>query len=317
MATETLAVPSPAETEAPDPFNGQTPTLTEFNAYRQSGEVPEKYQPSADSAPAPEGDKPESEPDSDPDSQEPPEGIGNKARRRFEKLLAENKALKAAQQAKPDEKPAPSAAPPQQTAPIRPEPKLEDKNADGSLKYTDYTAFVKDLGAWSAEQRVHELRQQEIQQKQTAEINERVESDRERFGEDFSKIIEPTAAAINGNTSISMEVKKMLAESDVLPELLYTIGTDQKTMKELERLARVNPSQAIRYIATLEVGIREELSADPEPKDTPEPKKTAAPKPPSPVSGPSSRGFDVSDESLSTDDWRWKRNAQVARRQRS
>jgi len=96
--------------------------------------------------------------------------------------------------------------------------------------------------------------------------------------------------------------------------LIYTIGTDQKTMKELERLSRVNPSQAIRYIATLEAGIRLELAAEPNAAATPEPKKTAAPKPPSPVNGASSRAFDVSDESLSPDDWARKRNQQLASR---
>lgn len=311
---ETQVESSP--TEVQDPFNGQTPTLTEFNAYRQSGEVPEKYQPSADPAPAPEGDKPENEPESDPDSQEPPEGLGNKARRRFEKLLAENKALKAAQQAKPEIPAAPPAAPVQQT--LRAEPKFDDKNEDGSLKYGgDYALYVKDLGKWSAEQAIHEVRQRETQQKQEEQIQENIETARKRYGDEFEKVIEPTADAIMKNNSIPVSVKVMLAESDVLPELVYTIGTDQATMKELERLARTNPSKAMRYIATLEVGIRQELEAEPEPKDPPEPKKTAAPKPPSPVSGPSSRAFDVSDESLSADDWARKRNAQVARRQRS
>ena len=117
-----------------------------------------------------------------------------------------------------------------------------------------------------------------------------------------------------GDKTIPLQVKQMMADSDVLPELIYTIGTDQNTMKELERLARANPSQAIRYIATLEAGIRLELTSEPGSSAPPEPKKTAAPKPPSPVNGASSRAFDVSDESLSPDDWARKRNQQLARR---
>ena len=48
---ETQAVSSPAE--AADPFEGQTPTLAEFNEYRNSGELPERFKPAvAESAPA-------------------------------------------------------------------------------------------------------------------------------------------------------------------------------------------------------------------------------------------------------------------------
>lgn len=323
---ETQMASSP--TEAADPFDGIAPTLTEFNRYRQSGEVPERVTKQAEAAePAPaekisvEGEKPEPAPDSTPDDdQEPPEGLGQKARRRFERLVAENKALKAAQQqVKPAEQTAPPAAPPaQQIPPTRPEPTLNDKNADGTLKYGDYQSFVKDLGIWSVEQAVHQTRQRDQQEAQTRQIQSKIERDRERYGDEFDKVIEPTAGAINGNASIPMEVKVMMAGSDVLPELLYTIGTDQKTMRQLERLAKENPAQAVRYIATLEVGIREELAAD-SPDDStpaPEPKRTSAPKPPVPVSGPSSRAFDVTDTSLSAEEWMRKRNAQLAQRGR-
>jgi hypothetical protein len=320
MATETQAASSPVE--ATDPFNGQSPTLHEFNSYRATGEVPARFAPAEDADPEPadetpaEGEEPETAPETAPeDDQEPPEGIGNKARRRFEKLLAENKALKAAQQAKPDVTPVPSPAPQAaQVAPTSPEPTVNDTKDDGTLKYADYADFVKALGRWSAEQTLHEAHQREVQQRQVSQVQENVEDARKRYGTEFDSVIEPTAATIMGDKTIPMQVKQMLSESDVLPELIYTIGTDQKTMKELERLSRVNPSQAIRYIATLEAGIRLELAAEPNAAATPEPKKTAAPKPPSPVNGASSRAFDVSDESLSPDDWARKRNQQLASR---
>ena len=316
----TQAESSPVE--APDPFNGKTPTLREFNDYRVTGELPARFTPAEEVVPATtdepaEVEETETEPDSAPeDEQEPPEGIGNKARRRFEKLLAENKALKAAQQAKQDVTAAPSPAPQAAQNLTRPEPGIYDTNQDGTAKYADYADFVKDLGRWSAEQVLRESRQREIHQKQISQIQEGVESARRRYGDEFESVIEPTAATIMGDKTIPMQVKQMMADSDVLPELVYTIGTDQKTMKELERLARQNPSQAIRYIATLEAGIRLELTSDEPPaaSATPEPRKTAAPKPPSPVTGASSRAFDVSDESLSADDWARKRNKQLAAR---
>jgi hypothetical protein len=319
---ETQAASSPAE--AVDPFNGQQPSLREFSAYRATGEVPERFKPEAESAPAPaEGEQPENEPASAlEDDQELPEGISNKTRRRIEKLLGEKKELERqlAERAKPDAKPDSSPAPTvQQVAPTRPEPTLNDKNQDGTLKYADYAAFVKDLGRWSAEQGYHELRQRELQQQQTQQVQKKVETDRERYGEEFDSIIEPTAGKIMSDASIPMEVKRMLAASDVLPELVYTIGTDPKTMEKLTRVAKSDPQQAMYYIAELSAGIRQELAADaakPSKEPTPEPKRTSAPKPPTPVSGPSSRAFDVSDTSLSPEEWARKRNAQLARRQR-
>jgi hypothetical protein len=317
MSVETTQAESSPAVEA-DPFNGQAPTLSEFNAYRVSGEVPARFTPAED-APA-EGDEPENEPAAATgDDQELPEGIGNKARKRFETLLAKNKELerKLAAQAKPDEKPAPSAAPQhQQRSILRPEPTLDDKNADGTQKYADLAAFVKDLGKWSAEQTHHELRQRDAQQQQIQQVQEKVERDRKRYGDEFDKVIEPTAAAIMSNTSIPPEVRRMLAGSDVLPDLVYTLGTDPKTMEKLIRVAKTDPQQAMYYIAELSADIRREIAAPAESdaKEPPEPKRTAAPKPPSPVTGPSSRAFDVSDESLSADDWARKRNQQLARR---
>jgi hypothetical protein len=148
-------------------------------------------------------------------------------------------------------------------------------------------------------------------------VQDNVEAARRRYGEDFDTVIEPTVGEIMGNKDIPMEVKRMMAFSDVLPELVFTIGSDQKTKQELVRLSKSDPLRAMRYIATLEVGIRQELAApEPEEKEekAPEPRKTSAPKPPAPVTGAVSRAFDVSDESLLPEDWMRKRNAQVARR---
>ncbi len=325
MAEEVLTQAESSPAVEVDPFNGQTPSLQEYNQYRTSGEVPERFKPAEEAEPAPaepaEGEEPENETESASENdQEPPEGIGNKSRRRFEKLLAENKALKAAQQAKPDVTPVPSAAPQvAQIAPTRPEPTVNDQNVDGTLKYADYSDFIKDLGKWSAEQTLHESRQREVQQQQTRQIQESIERDRTRYGDEYERVLEPTAGTINSSKSLHSAVKEAIGTSDVMADLIYTLGTDQKTMKELEKLSMSNPVQAIKYIGILEAGIRQELAADAsEPAEhAPEPKQTKAPKPPVPVAGPSSRAFDVSDESLSAEDWARKRNADLARRRSS
>lgn len=326
MAVETQAVSSPAE--AADPFNGQSPTVHEFNTYRATGEVPARFTPAEDAEPATaktaEGDEPENEPVTAlDDDQEPPEGIGNKARRRFEKLLAEKKELErklAAQQAKPDVQSAPSAASQtEQASAKRDKPTIQDKNTDGTPKFSTYEDFVEDLADWKAEQRLESARRNEQQQRQIHEVQQNVERDRERYGEEFEKVLEPTAAAIMGNKAIPMEVKRMIAASDVLPELIYTIGTDEKTMQKLVRVAQSDPQKAMFYIAELSAGIRQELAATESEATEPPPEKkpTNAPKPPVPVTRSSSRAFDVSDESLSPEDWARKRNSQLALRRHS
>lgn len=318
---EVLTPAASSPVEVVDVFNGQTPTLREFNAYRQSGEVPERFKP-AEVAEAATADTPEQTADSEnvtdsetEETQEQPHKVSG-AEKRIKQLLAENKALKEARQEKPNVVPAPSAVP--QFPPTRPEPVRYDANEDGTLKYESDIDFVKDMGRWSAEQTLHESRQRDIQQQQIKQITESIEDARKRYGDEFDNVIEPTAATIMGNKEIPVAVKQMMADSDVLPELVYTIGTDDKTIKELERLSRTNPTQAMRYIATLEAGIRQELAADDSSVvNAPEPKKTSAPPPPKPVTGPSSRGFDVSDDSLSPEEWMRKRNQQVAQRRKT
>lgn len=307
---ETQTASSPIEMQ--DPFNGQTPTLREFNDYRVTGEVPARFQveETVEEAESATADAPEQTAESQPDAQEPPKV--SEAEKRIKQLLSEKKELerKLAQTVKPDV--SASSPAPQQVPLTRPKPTLNDKNDDGSLRYGDYAEFIADVGAWSAEQTLYAVRQREVQQQQHRQIEENIEEAKRRYGQEYDDVIEPTAGAIMGNQAIPAAVKQMMANSDVLPELVYTIGTDQKTMKELERLSRVNPAQAIRYIATLEVGIRQKLAAEENP--APEPKRTAAPKPPAPVTGASSRAFDVSDDSLSPEEWMRKRNAQLARR---
>ena len=321
----TQAASSPAE--ATDPFNGQSPTVHEFNTYRATGEVPARFTPAEDAEPAPavsaEGDEPENgTATAAEDDQEPPEGIGNKARRRFEKLLAEKKELErrlAAQTVKPDAQSASSAAPQEQSPVNRQKPTISDKKTDGTPKFATYEDFVEDLADWKAEQRLESARQNEQQQRQIQQVEQNVERDRERYGEEFEKVIEPTAAAIMGNKAIPIEVKRMISASDVLPELIYTIGTDEKTMQKLIRVAQSDPQKAMFYIAELSAEIRQELDAvETKPLESaPEPKRTSAPRPPVPVTGGSSRAFDTSDESLTPEEWARKRNSQLALRRHS
>ncbi len=330
MADQTVGAASSAA-EVEDVFRGEAPTLAEYAHYRQSGELPARFKPetteTADSEPADapeetvesEGDEPESEPESDPEeAQEPPQKPLTGAEKRIKQLLAEKKELqrKLEATAKQDVKPESSTAQPvaqpktyqEWRNTFKPAQWIEDfakKNPEAT--YEDANAAMADhLG--DVREAFRDRAQAEARQR--AEIDSKVEEARSRY-EDFDDVIQPTLKAVLENEKISPTVKAMLNDSDVLPDVLYALGTGE----DLDKLAKLPPGKQVRYMAALEAGIIEEFAGgEKKAEKAPEKPKTNAPKPPSPVTGASSRAFDVSDESLSAEEWMRKRNAQLEKR---
>jgi hypothetical protein len=97
-------------------------------------------------------------------------------------------------------------------------------------------------------------------------------------------------------------------------DLCYVVGSDPAELKKFISLAGSDPRAAIAKVFEYERGIREELAQGKTDEPTAPVKKTGAPRPPSPVSGGSSRAFDVSDESQSPEEWARKRTADLKRR---
>jgi len=321
MADE--AASSPAET--PDVFNGETPTLTEFNAYRETGEVPERFKAAkADSAPAAtpektvesEAEEAEPAPESEPEEtqEHPPKGSG--AEKRIKQLLAEKKQallekeelqrkLEAA--AKPDAKPGPSPAQPanyqEWKAAFNPDKWIEEfAKANPGASYEKANA---EMFSHMQEVRDQFRGREQADQRALAAMQAKMDEARSRY-EDADDLIFPTGEAIR-QAQMPQLVRDIFEASDVLPDLLYVVS-DPDELKKFISLAQTNPRAAIAKIVEYERGIHEELAKG---GKAPEQKKTAAPKPPSPVGGSSSRAFDVSDESLSAEEWMRKRNAQL------
>lgn len=349
MPQTNAAESSPAEVT--DPFQGRTDvTLAEWMEYRSN---PEKHQQPAAATEEPaasqeseqssEGEQPESagESEAPEEHQEQPkpkkltaEGRIAQLNATIEKLWAadEPDTIKIAQLEATKDKiehragfkrkteAAPVAQPqaqPAQAPPTRPKPTIEDKNADGTPKYAGegaYEAWFEDLADWKAEQRIVQVQREYAQQAQLREFQAKMEAAIERYP-DFAAVADPFAGEIATNKQIPDFVKDMLRSSDLFPDLVYTIADDAEERAKFMRMAQANPTQAARYIAALESGIREELAtAGKEATPAPEPKQTKAPKPVAPVGGGSSRAFDVNDESLSASEWARKRNEQLARR---
>ena len=328
---QTLAASSPAE--AVDVFQGQQPTLTEYMQYRQDGTVPERFK-SAETSETATDDAPEetaesavdetetaSESESEEEAQEPPQKPQTPAQKRILQLLAEKKELQRKLDAA---KPGVTAEPPpaqqstqQQTT--RPEPTADDKNADGSLKYDTYEKYVKDLARWEGEQLLAEYQRNQAQQAQQRELQARLAKAEAKY-DNFRSIAENTARSLN-DPAIPGVVRAMINDSEDFEGLIYKLGSDSAELENFINTAKQNPGKAIRHIALVERSVAESATtADIARNDkgqftsaakAPEPKKTSAPKPPSPVSGGASKAFDVSDESLSADEWARQRNAKL------
>jgi len=346
--------------ETPDAFKGENVSLHEYNQYRDSGEVPERFRSAdaADSATAKdssEGVPPESDPDSEtgqqqekkdkPKNQTAAERIA-KLNETLEKLWSEDDpdTVKIAQITATIEKIERGAGlkrktevatvtepPNHQQAPqpqyTRPKPTSEDKDDKGNPKYETYEDFIEDLADWKAEQRLAASERERQQQSQIQELNKKVADARERYGDTFDDVLQPTVNAILSDPGINPSVKAMMNDSEVIADLMFTIGSDEKTLRDFLAMAKNEPGKALRYIATLENGIIEELgksttgegtSRDESgkfvSKEPPAKQKTSATKPPETVRGASSSAFDVSDESLSPEEWAKKRTADLARR---
>lgn len=341
-----------ASSAAEDVFRGESVSFDEFSRYRADGTLPERFkpaEPAAESAPAdaPEEtvesapEKGESDPDSETEveDQEPPQK-GSGAEKRIKQLLARTKELErrldeaAKQGAKPDSPPAqPQQAqqqPPQNYQEWRkafkpaewvsqyikdnPEASYEDANAT----MADYLADVRD-GFKSREQAFAEQKR-----KWDAQISEAAQ----RY-EDFESVKGEFAAKVVADQQIPLAIKEMLNDSDVLPDLVHAIASDPAELAKFVALAKNSPTKAARYIAAKEAEIEAKLPTgsavprnekgqftgkEPDSGKAPEKRQTQAPRPPTPVSGGSSRGFDVSDESLSPEEWMRKRNQQIRSR---
>lgn len=322
MSEETV-VAAPSSAEVTDAFNGENVSLADFSHFRATGELPERFKPAGSGeAATPEVEATEEpEPEGEPEETKKPQESRRKpdAEQRIKQLNDEAKRLKAELDALKAPK---TEAKPQTQPNTKPSP--EDKIADGTPRFKTYEDYVEALSEWKADQRWESHKREQAQQAQQKELDSKVSAAKQRYGDSVDDILIPTVNRIVDDKALSPAVKQMLNESDILPDLLFTLGSDEKEFASFLQKAKTNPGWALRYVALMESGIREELASGGEKdrddkgqftsKESPVKPKTGAPKPPSPVGGGSSGAFDVSDESLSAEEWARKRNAEVTKK---
>ena len=332
MSEQTVAVSSPAEVA--DPFNGGQPTMAEFSYYRETNELPDRFKPAVieESAPsdAPEeteeSEAEEAESAGDPEPPKEPQEKSKGAEQRIKQLLAEKKRLQTELDAA--RKPTQTQA---ESSPARPVQTYQEwrKAFQPSKWIEDYakqnpTSTYEDANAAMADHlgdvREHFTKVGQQREAERRELESKVSDARSRYGDELDEVLKPTVSRILGDQSVSVAVKQMINESELLPDVIFTLGSDEQ---ELDKFLKLSPGKQLRYIAAIEAGIQAELSTESAPRDEsgkfakqdpPAKKQTSAPKPPSTIGGTSSRAFDVSDESLSPDEWMRKRNEQLRTR---
>lgn len=325
MAETTQAASSTEEVA--DVFNGQQPTMAEYSRYRKDGELPERFKTAEhsdlatdddpESTDETEGESLKPSPDSDPDDKQEPTAP-TKADKRIKQLLAERYELeqKLAAATKPGDK--------QDSTPTKanestqyafPKPTAEDKNPDGTPKFKDYEDVVEAISRWAAKEERTTWEREHAAQEADKSLRGKYEEARERY-EDADAVIIPASKAIQ-EAKIPLAVKEVFGQSEFLMDLCYVVGSDPDELEKFIALAQTNPRAAIGKVFEYERGIREALSTPRDDKgkfEAPETKKTSAPKPAATVNGSTSRAFDVSDESLSAEEWARQRRQQLAKK---
>jgi hypothetical protein len=251
----------------------------------------------------PEPREAEPEPESEPEESQEPKGKG--AEKRIKQLLAEKKELErklAASQPKPD-------VPAESSPESRQKPTIDDKNPDGTPKYSDWDSYNEDLVDWKTEQKLAEYKREQARQEAQRSFQTQMNEVRERYP-DADTVITPAIKVLN-EAKLPQSVSEVFGTSPQFFDLCYQVGSDPEKMEKFITLARTDPRAALKQVFLEEDKLQKVKLI---PKEAPEPKKTTAPKPPAPVSGATTRAFDVSDESLSEEEWARKRNQELRRK---
>jgi hypothetical protein len=279
---ETQAASSPAEVV--DPFKGEQVSMAEFVKFRQDGELPERFKPAEPAAPAPadtqesteesEAEQPKPATESDP---EEPQELKPKTAKRIQQLLEKTKEL----ERKLAEKEGVKTDPPPVTAQGPAEPTPDDKNADGTPKFSTYEEYTKALARWEVRRELAEQRREQQKVDAQKEFDTKMNDVRARY-EDADAVVTPTIKALN-DAKLPGPVQEVFGTSPQFFDLCYELGSDPEELDKFISLAKTNPRAALKQVFAAEDKV--ERARDDKgkfvSKEAPEVKKTSAPKPPS------------------------------------
>lgn len=318
--------------EAPDPFQGRSPSLAEYEAYRTTGKVEEKAvatkveekaPPAAaekSEAKPPEGEEPskteqekrEQERDEhgrfkkvefSPEQQEVLNREIAKAKRKFQREFEERYAKTSEKEATPAEKKAETASAPPEEPKL---PKLSEYKGTVEEFEKEVAEFPAKHAAWMESQRTQTEKAQAVQQKLSQS-----EAKARKTYPDYEEVTDALFRDVKADEEPKLPphvLKGIAEESDDPHSLTYYLA---KNRDEFRRMTALKPEQVLREVVKLDARI----ALTPAPVEKPKPAK------PKPVETVNTRqantGFDVNDEKLSPDEWRARREEQLAARRRA
>ena len=326
---------------SPAPAAVEVPTeRASYDHWRQTGEI----KPQAESAPAKKSSDTSVEGEgtqasekaaaSEPEKKQ--EHKPSKAEARLNELLedlrkagytpAELKSLRKAA-AEPIEKPKPEHTEKpaiDEKAPKRPQEK-------DFKTWEEYEAakdtYLEEMADYKAQKRLEVYQSQQRQEAAQKEMTERLNAAKARYGDGSDVTIVEAAKAIFQGQEVPAVIREVLNESDVLIDVLYTLGKDAEGLAEFLDLAKTKPGAAMRKAILVEKLVSEELgkggskAAATESPDRgsdgkfvsnkpPEKKTTSAPPPPKETSGRSGPPADEVESAVKSDDFAAYRAAQ-------
>jgi hypothetical protein len=257
-----------AESSAATETEVATPSLEvprsgpEYDNWRKTGALPEKKQPEpAASATAPSEDAVDSATTTTQESRRKPD-----VEARFKKLTDELKAVRTELEEARRPKTTQAESSPALVKPAQPQTYKDWFKAFDAEKWMSDFATAnpdKSFERGTAEMADHladvrdQFRQAEERQRASmAELSTKLTDARQRYGEKYDEVVIPTRDAILGG-KVAPVIHQLIQESDVLTDLLYTLGENQE---DWNKFLGMQPGKQARYIAILEHGISEKLA---------------------------------------------------------
>jgi hypothetical protein len=206
-----------------------------------------------------------------------------------------------------------------ESSPTKPEPKPaadkeptpEDVNEDGTPKFKTYEDYIRAQSRWEVRQELAEQKRKDSEAAQAKEFDANLEKAREKY-ENFDEKVTPFATKINKDPSVAPVIRQMFLDSEVLSDLLYTIGGSET---ESAKFLSLPPRKQMEFVILTEHLIREELDgAKTTVEEIPAKPRTQAPKPPSEAGGRAAAPPDGLEAAAKANDFRAFK-AEATRRQ--
>jgi hypothetical protein len=314
MATAVQNVaPAAAEVVAEVQTNIPAAHTPEYQEWRTTGKIPQPK--TADPAPA-KSEQATAEVSADPESapqehkpkKETAAERAVKVRKEADELQAEldRRAELRKKLAEPDEptkKAEPATAKDKQDVDefglkVPKKPKLDDFETFEAFEEAK-DKYADDNAEYKAERAVRKDRKERADQESNKALNDRLNEGRKRYKEAFDTKIKPVVGRLSAE-KIAPVIQAVVMDSEILPDLLYALGSDPVEFDNFIELAQSNPSKALRKLILLEDLTQKELSK----AAAPEKKTTDAPPPPKELNTRGSQPADSEVNAVNANDQR-------------